>query len=220
MRMPAAALGAALILAAAPALAQTGPPPATRPPRQLHDYALIAPDSRDGSELIGRRAPAWSFERWIGSRPLAVQDLRGKVVLVRWWTEGCDYCAATLPALESLRKRYGANGLVVIGAFHPKPPREVDDRDVAAAARRLGFNGPIAVDERWTTLERYWLSGHQREFTSVSFLIDRAGLIRWVQRGGEFHPSADPAHARCDAEYHGLEQAIAKTLAERAPAGS
>jgi thiol-disulfide isomerase/thioredoxin len=207
MRMLIALLGAASLFAAAPAVAQ---PEREAPGRrsQPNDYVLLAPDARDGAELIGRRAPTWSFERWIRSPALTPQDLRGKVVLLRWWTEGCDFCAATLPGLEALRKRYGDDGLVIIGVYHPKPPRAVSDRDIVAMANRLGFKGPIAVDQRWTTLERYWLAGHEREFTSVSFLIDRDGVIRWVQKGGEYHPSADPKHARCDLEYRGLEKVL------------
>jgi thiol-disulfide isomerase/thioredoxin len=205
------ALGAALTLGAAPSGAQPG---RTEPDRrgQPHDYVLLAPDAKDGAEMIGRRAPAWSFERWIRSPALTPQDLRGKVVLLRWWTDGCDYCAATLPGLEALRRRHADEGLVVIGVYHPKPPRAVRDRDIVAMANRLGFSGPIAVDQRWTTLERYWLAGHEREFTSVSFLIDRDGVIRWVQRGGEYHPSADPSHARCDLDYRGLEKTLAALL--------
>ena len=204
-------LGAALAFGAAPGRAQ----PERRPPpgrSQPHDYVLLAPDAKDGAEMVGRRAPAWSFERWIRSPALTPQDLRGKVVLLRWWTDGCDYCTATLPGLEALRNRYGDEGFAVIGVYHPKPPRAVSDRDIVAMANRLGFKGPIAVDQRWTTLERYWLAGHEREFTSVSFLIDREGVIRWVQRGGEYHPSADPRHARCDAEYRGLEKMLAELL--------
>jgi len=211
MRMLIALLGAASLFAAAPGVAQPErEAPQRRPP--THDDVLLAPDGRDGAELIGRRAPAWSFERWIRSPALTPQDLRGQVVLLRWWTEGCDFCAATLPGLEALRKRYGDDGLVIIGVYHPKPPRAVSDRDIVAMANRLGFKGPIAVDQRWTTLERYWLAGHEREYTSVSFLIDRDGLIRWVQRGGEYHPSPDPRHARCDLEYRGLEKALADLL--------
>jgi thiol-disulfide isomerase/thioredoxin len=204
-------LGAALALGAAPAGAQPDRPAPVRR-SQPHDYVLLAPDTQDGAEMIGRRAPSWSFERWIRSSALTPQDLRGKVVLLRWWTDGCDYCAATLPGLEALRKRHADDGLVVIGVYHPKPPRAVSDRDIVAMANRLGFSGPIAVDQRWTTLERYWLAGHEREFTSVSFLIDREGVIRWVQRGGEYHPSTDPKHERCDADYRGLEKALAALL--------
>ena len=138
------------------------------------------------------------------------------MVLLRWWTEDCHYCATTLPELEALRRRHADQGLVVIGVFHPTPPHEVSDRHILAVARKLGFAGPIAVDREWTTLDRYWLAGHpERNWTSVSFLIDRDGVIRWVHGGGEYHPSDDPRHARCALQYHDLEQTLATVLAER-----
>src|SRR6266481_4602893 len=115
MQMALLALGAALSLVAA-APSSAGVEPAA--------HAISTP----GAELIGRPAPAWSFERWIRTAPLSLQSLRGRVVLVRWWTDGCHYCAATLPALETLRNRYADRGLVVIGVYHPKPPRAVSDR--------------------------------------------------------------------------------------------
>ena len=196
MQMPLLALGAALnLLAAAP-----------------------ASPSAPGAERIGRPAPAWSFERWIRTAPLSLDALRGKVVLIRWWTDGCHYCAATLPGLEALRTRYAEQGLVVIGAYHPKPPRDVSDRKILAFADKLGFEGPIAVDREWSTLDRYWLAGHpERDWTSVSFLIDREGVIRWLHGGGEYHPSSDPRHATCDLEYRGLEKVLRTTLAAPAP---
>ena len=202
MRRVIEVLIAALALAALATRAAGAAPPAEQPARPREDL-LLMDEPRDGSELIGRRAPAFSFERWLRSPALTPQDLRGKVVLLRWWTEGCDYCAATLPGLEDLRHRYGPRGLIVIGVYHPKPPRHVTDAQVLAAADRLGFKGPIALDERWSTLDRYWLAGHEREVTSVSFLSDRNGIIRWVH----------PAHARCDADYRGLERTLATLLA-------
>ena len=193
-----------------------------RPPSQARatepgEQDPPADDPDSGAELVGRPAPAWSFTRWIGS-PRTLAGLRGKVVLLRWWTEGCHFCATTLPELEALRRAHADDGLVVIGVFHPKPPREVSDRKIAALAKRLGFSGPIAVDREWRTLERYWLADHpERNWTSVSFLVDREGRIRWVHGGGEYHPSRDPAHARCAEQYRELERALAEALAERAP---
>ena len=187
-----------------------------------HRHEAVSAEARgpeSGADLIGRPAPRWSFDRWIRTRPLAPASLRGKVVLLRWWTEGCHYCAATLPVIERERRLHDADGLVVIGVYHPKPPREVTDRHVLDVADRLGFGGPIAVDTRWSTLERYWLDGHpDRQWTSVSFLIDRNGIIRWVHGGGEYHPSDDPRHAACALEYRGFERALAAALAEGAPA--
>jgi hypothetical protein len=166
-----------------------------------------------GEDLLGRRAPKWTFDRWLRSKPLALERLQGKVVLIRWWTEGCHFCAATLPVLEDLRHDARYRDLVVIGVFHPKPPRAVSDQHVLATADRLGFKGPIAVDTKWATLERYWLDGHpERNWTSVSFLIDRDGIIRWVHGGGEYHPSDDPLHARCAVQYRDLERALDEAL--------
>ena len=65
---------------------------------------------------------------------------------------------------------------------------------------------------------RYWLGGHpERTWTSVSFLIDRGGVIRWFHGGGEYHASTDPRHASCDLEYRELEQAVRAALAETVP---
>lgn len=207
MRTLLASLVAALLLAA---------PPESRRPDHPHEVGAADPES--GVEMLGRPAPAWTFTRWVGA-PLTLEGLRGKVVLLRWWTEGCHYCAATLPELERLRRAHADDGLVVIGVFHPKPPREVSDRRITALAKKLGFAGRIAVDRDWTTLERYWLADRpERSWTSVSFLVDRQGDIRWVHGGGEYHRGDDPAHARCAAQFAELETALAEALAGPAPA--
>ena len=219
MQMALLALGAALgILAAAPLSASAGPRSTTS--HSHEGYRIVArADAGAGAEMIGKPAPAWSFERWLRSAPLSPEALRGKVVLVRWWTDGCPYCEATLPALETLRQRYAGRGLVVIGAYHPKPPRAIMDRRITRTATRLGFEGPIAVDQGWSTLERYWLAGHpERGWTSVSFLIDRAGNVRWLHGGGEYHPASGPEHAGCDLEYRGLEKMLTDLLAAPASA--
>lgn len=179
--------------------------------------ASLPPDNPDsGAELLGRPAPSWTFDRWLRTKPLSLSRMRGKVVLVRWWTTGCHFCEATLPAIETLRRKHAGDGLVVIGVYHPKPPRRVSDRDVLEAADRLGFSGPLAVDTKWSTLERYWLDGHpERNWTSVSFLIDRAGVVRWVHGGGEYHPSEESRHQRCEVRFHELEEVLEQALAEK-----
>jgi hypothetical protein len=97
----------------------------------------------------------------------------------------------------------------------------VSDAFVRKTAHELGFSGPIAVDEQWSTLNRWWLDGHpQRNWTSVSFLLDRDGIVRWAHGGGEYHPSTDPRHASCDASYAELERTIRRLLDDRAAARS
>src|SRR5262245_60456326 len=138
-------------------------------------------DPESGAELIGKPAPEWTFTRWVRGPATTLRELRGKVVLVRWWTEGCHYCRTTLPALEALKTRIDRPDVCVIGVCHPNPePRDVKDRHILEVARELGFTGPIAFDRDWRTLDRYWLDGDpERSWTSVSFLIDRQGTIRW-----------------------------------------
>ncbi|HEV2104861.1 MAG TPA: redoxin domain-containing protein, partial [Candidatus Eisenbacteria bacterium] len=175
--------------------------------------ALAPPDADSPADLLDRPARAWSFDRWLRTPPLTQQGLRGKVVLLRWFNEGCHYCAHTLPELEMLRTRYGAQGLVVIAVFHPKPPHRVSDAHVEQVADKLGFHGPLAVDERWSTLDRWWLDGHpERNWTSVSFLMDAQGVVRWAHGGGEYHRSSDPRHAACDLSARELEREIRTLL--------
>ena len=171
------------------------------------------------ADLIGKPARAWTFTRWVDTPPLTLEGLRGKVVLVRWFTNGCPYCKNTLPSLERLRKRYASQGLVVVCVYHPKPARDVSDATVREHARKLGFSGPLALDEEWITLNRWWLMNHpDRNWTSVSFLMDRQGIVRWGQGGGEYHPSDDPGHAACAARHAELERTIRQLLADAPPA--
>jgi thiol-disulfide isomerase/thioredoxin len=176
-------------------LVWTAPAPARTP----------GPDPDSGDNLLGKPAPEWTFTRWV-TPGLSREKLAGKVVLLRWWTTGCHFCEATLPEIESLRKRYEKDGLVTLGVFHPKPPRSVSDGEIRRAAAERGFHGPLAFDRDWETLERYWLDGFpDRNWTSVSFLIDQAGNIVWVHGGGEYHRNQDPKHARCDRQARELE---------------
>lgn len=166
---------------------------------------------RDG---VGRPIPAWGELQWVNSLPLTLQGLRGKVLLVRFWTEGCGYCARSAPALNALHREYGGRGLVVIGMYHPKPPRDAAPPAVARAAERLGLAFPIALDNDWATLSRWWLSTGERDFTSATFLIDRRGILRAIHPGGEFHDGGGPGHADCRRDYAALRRAIEDLLAE------
>ncbi|HET6147823.1 MAG TPA: TlpA disulfide reductase family protein [Polyangia bacterium] len=141
--------------------------------------------SPSGTDLIGTAPPAWTLGDWMGSSPLTLAGLRGKVVLVRWFTDtSCPYCSLTAPALNQLHRDYAARGLVVIGVYHHKRRDALDVAAVRGWAREYGFHFPVAVDRDWRTLRRWWLDGHPRDFTSVSFLIDQQGVIRHIHPGG------------------------------------
>jgi len=141
-----------------------------------------------GDSLVGvldQPAPPWQVAQWFNSPPLALEQLRGKVVLVRWFMDpSCPFCSATAPVLRTLHERYGARGLAVIGMYHHKQETPLDPAQVAGWVKHYGYQFPVAIDKDWTTLRRWWLDGHERSYTSVSFLIDKAGIVRRVHLGG------------------------------------
>ncbi len=141
-----------------------------------------------GAELIGTKAPRWEGVEWLNTKPLRLEDLRGKVVLVRWWTDTCSYCRRSAPALNEFHARYARRGLIVIGMYHPKPiDRLITASEIREAAQERGFDFPIAIDRGWSVLRHWWLDGGHRSATSVSFLIDRHGVIRHIHPGPAFH---------------------------------
>ena len=169
-----------------------------------------------GRELIGTPAPPLRLEHWLNSQPLEIPDLTGRVVLVRWWTDTCPFCSTTAPVLRELDRTYGDRGLQVIGIFHPKPGGDRDPERFRRATSRFEFGFPVALDADWTSLRRWWLDQRPRGWTSVSFLVDQQGTIRYVHPGGEFHPGSAgdhwPDHETCRREYRQIVDLIEELL--------
>ena len=171
------------------------------------------PPGRGGQDLVGTRFGEPAFDRWIDDT--AVRPAAAKATLYRWWTDTCPYCRASLPAIETLRREYGPKGLDVVGVYHPKPPRTVDDHAVRAAARQFGYRGVIAVDEDWSALKTLYLSTGERRATSATFLVDAGGVIRFVHPGPIFFQSDDPEFAVENDDYQKLKNAIEAILREQ-----
>ena len=141
----------------------------------------------EGTELIGTKAPRWDVTAWVNSKPLSLDELKGSVVLVRWWTgPECSYCAASAPNLNAWHQQYHDKGLVVIGFYHHKSPEPLSHPHVTQLIKRYRFKFPVAIDPDWQTLKCWWLDGHDRQWTSASLLIDREGVIRYVHPGGSY----------------------------------
>ena len=173
------------------------------------------PASRDGLELIGQRAPAWGEMEWLGSEPLTLEDLRGRVVLIRFWTDTCPFCRATAPALAEIDADYHERGVVVIGIYHPKPRGTTRARaEISAFAREHDWRFPVAVDASWAALDAFWLAARPRDYTSVSFVLDRHGVIRYVHPGGEYHPGGPSDHETCRRDYADVRAALEAVLGE------
>jgi hypothetical protein len=96
--------------------------------------------------------------------------------------------------------------VVVVGLYHHKSDAPLDPAAVRRSAEKFGFRFPVAVDPRWRTLRRWWLGGSDRKWTSVSFLIDRGGVVRFVHPGGQ--------RARGDKVYEVLKAKAEELLKE------
>ena len=167
--------------------------------------SLIGWPAAGAEKLIGTQPPEWQVTNWFNSVPLRLEDLRGKVVLVRWWTApDCPYCKATAPALNEFYETYHKRGLEVVGLYHHKSDQPLDVAEVTRFARNFGFKFPNAIDADWRTLRSWWLNDHDRAWTSVSFLIDRRGIIRYIHPGGQY--------VKGDTDYRAMKQKIEELL--------
>jgi peroxiredoxin len=165
--------------------------------------------------VVGNPTPELPSLQWVQGGPLTLAGLRGKVVLIRFFTDReCPFCSATAPALNELQRDFAARGLVILGLYTPKPrPRPTSVEDVRKTVDAYGFRFPVAVDDGWKALRRLWLDRSDSGWTSASLLIDRAGVVRHVHPGGVFaKDSADPQARR---DYDEMRTAVERLLDEK-----
>jgi thiol-disulfide isomerase/thioredoxin len=116
--------------------------------------------------------------RWINSPPLTRAELRGRVVLIDFWTFSCVNCTRTIPHLRALYDDYRSRGLVIVGVHSPEFDFEKDPGNVAAAVRRLGVTWPVAVDSSMATWNAF-----SNEYWPAEYLVDRSGRIAYFHAG-------------------------------------
>lgn len=124
---------------------------------------------------------------WINSPALTPQGLRGKVVLIDFWTYSCINCLRTLPYVRGWWQKYKDHGLVVIGVHTPEFTFEKDLSNVRGAVRRLKIDYPVAVDSDYAI----W-GAFSNEYWPADYFIDATGRIRGHAFGeGDYHASED-----------------------------
>src|SRR3954466_1229897 len=117
------------------------------------------------------------ISQWINSKPLTLPHLRGKVVLVDFWTYSCINCLRTLPHLEAWDKRYRKAGLVIVGVHTPEFAFEHVPSNVRAATRKLGVRYPVAIDDGYHTWDAF-----QNDSWPAEYLIDKRGNVREIKK--------------------------------------
>jgi len=127
-------------------------------------------------------APAFTgITTWLntpGRRPLTLAGLRGRVVLVDFWTYSCINCQRSLPHVEAWNAAYAKDGLTVVGVHTPEFAFEHVVSNITAAAGQLGVHYPVAVDNDYATWNAY-----QNNYWPAEYLIDATGTIRHVDFG-------------------------------------
>ncbi|GAC1395430.1 MAG: hypothetical protein NVSMB65_14480 [Chloroflexota bacterium] len=172
-----------------------GQPPVGRPVGDGRQAAAAAlAPTPPALQDLGRAAGFSGITRWFNTpRPLTLAGLRGKVVLVDFWTYSCINCLRALPHVIGWYARYQKLGFVVVGVHTPEFAFEGVPANVAQAIRQLHITYPVALDPRYATWNAY-----NNQYWPAEYLIDARGVIRHVSFG--------------EGEYGATEQAIRRLL--------
>jgi cytochrome c biogenesis protein CcdA/thiol-disulfide isomerase/thioredoxin len=125
------------------------------------------------------RAPEFQkITRWLNGPPLTLRRLRGKVVLIDFWTYSCVNCIRTFPHLKAWDAAYRSKGLVIVGVHSPEFAFERVPENVERAVAKFGLRYPVALDNDFAT----WRAYHN-QYWPAEYLIDRTGRIRRMHFG-------------------------------------
>ena len=135
----------------------------------------------------GKAPPIIAEGPWINTdHPLSLEDLKGKVVLIDFWTYSCVNCVRTIPYLRTWYEKYAAEGLVIIGVHTPEFPFERNEGNVKRAVRDLDVTWPVVLDNNFAQ----WNAYHNR-YWPAHFFIDSTGRIRYFQFGEGSYEEAE-----------------------------
>ena len=150
----------------------------------------LAGEARAASTLpdLGQAPEFTGLERWYNSAPLAMAGLRGRVVLVDFWTHECINCIHTLPHVLAWDRDFRAQGLTIVGVHTPEFDRERVAANVEAAIARWGIRYPVAQDNSFATWKAW-----RNQYWPAFYLVDRRGRIRYRHFGEEDYDVTEAA---------------------------
>jgi len=157
---------------------------------------LAGPSQLDS---LGPMPPLNGAVQWLNSPPLDREALKGKVVLVDFWTYDCINCRRSLPHVNSWAKRYADQGLVVVGVHTPEYDYENDIDNVREQVARLGIQYPVAIDNRYAIWNAF---GNQ--FWPAHYFVDARGQVRFVHFGEGAYDTQEQVIRQLLAEQRGL----------------
>jgi len=161
----------------------------------------VGADAAPALPVEGQLPALTGAVQWLNSPPLTAEALRGKVVLVDFWTYSCINCLRTLPYVKAWAQKYRDQGLVVIGVHAPEFAFERNVGNVQKAMRDLGIDYPVAIDNNYAIWRAF-----NNQYWPAHYFIDAKGQIRFHHFG--------------EGEYARSEQVIRQLLAEAGHAGA
>jgi len=129
-------------------------------------------------EVEAPAAPEIEGAPWVNSEPLTLKNLRGRVVVIEFWTYGCYNCRNTLPFIQSWDARYRDKGLTIIGVHTPEFDSERDVGTLRREVAELKIKYPVVSDNDYSTWKAYKV-----EAWPTLFVLDKQGRARWSHVG-------------------------------------
>jgi cytochrome c biogenesis protein CcdA/thiol-disulfide isomerase/thioredoxin len=167
-------------------------------------------------ERLDDFGPAPDFREidlWLNSDPLTIDGLRGKVVLIDFWTYSCINCLRTLPHVRAWDEAYRDDGLVVVGVHTPEFAFERNADNVRRAVRDLGVAYPVALDNSYGT----WTAWSNR-YWPAKYFVDRRGRLRYAHFGEGGYEESERVLRRLLAEDPDAEL-VSEGIADETPSG-
>jgi thiol-disulfide isomerase/thioredoxin len=162
---------------------------------RLTSGGQMIPSGKITEETKAPTAPELSHGLWINSEPLTLESLRGRVVLIEFWTFACYNCRNTLPIVKKWDAQYRDKGLTIIGVHTPELDYESNIDNLRREVAALGIKYPVVTDNDYSTWKAYGV-----EAWPTVFLLDKQGRVRWTHVG--------------EGRYDETEEAFKKLLAE------
>ncbi len=116
--------------------------------------------------------------KWLNSHPIKLSQLKGKVVLLDFWTYSCINCIRTLSSLNKLHEQYKDKGLIIIGVHSPEFEFEKEIVNVEKAVKKFGIEYPVALDNNLVTWHNY-----DNSYWPAHYLIDQGGKVVYTRFG-------------------------------------
>jgi cytochrome c biogenesis protein CcdA/thiol-disulfide isomerase/thioredoxin len=166
--------------------------------------------------VIGELPPLDGLGPWFNSSALTREQLKGKVVVIDFWTYSCINCLRALPYVKAWDEKYRKDGLVIIGVHAPEFAFEREPANVARAIQELGIRYPVALDNQY----RLW-NALKNQYWPAHYFVDAQGRIRYFHHGeGEYDMSERVVRQLLAEAGHALAGGMSQAAASGAEAGA